>query len=184
MPSLLKVPPCWLWTWRKDECPLSVILGKLFYLFRLVRKGELIERQHFKRSHDSIGEDTRKWVRFYDFNPNSIAVDVSYFDPYMEVEYTGTSGSVFAFCLRVVSFKNDKCTALKDNSLLVEGDDHHLHETKLKSTDEMKHHLREMCPNIPSHVIAKALAFWEKKIKPRLELDQGGLSAVDIEEIV
>ncbi|XP_077978894.1 uncharacterized protein LOC144434318 [Glandiceps talaboti] len=146
-----------------------------FISLKLVRKDDIIERQHLRRTEEHLraGYDpvhkniTGTWMRFYDFQ--LMPVDYSHFDVAMHEVYTIPGTSPFLLSLRLVTFTNDKCTAVRDGSLLEEGEDNCLREAKFNSTEEMSKCISKICPQLPVGKIEKALKYWENEIKPSLK---------------
>ncbi len=63
----------------------------------------------------------------------------------------------FNSSLRIFSFVQDKCIAIKDRVLLVEGDDHKLHPRDLASDKEVIEIVSKHFPKIPTHLLEAAL---------------------------
>ena len=154
----------------EDESP---VYSQSFSTYKFVRKGDTIERLHLRNTEKHMIAGNPKydkqadtWIRFYDFKIEPVSL--SFFDGPMNDVYTVPGTSPFLISLRVVTFENNRCIAIRDTSLLTEGDDNVLHEEKLGSLDEIKAAILKLCPQISSDAVDKALKTWEEDVKPTL----------------
>lgn len=154
----------------EDESP---VYSQSFSTYKLVRNGDSIERLHLRNTERGMIAGNPKydkqegaWIRFYDFK--IVPVSLSFFEAPMNDVYTVPGTSPFLISLRVTTFENNRCIAIRDTSLLTEGDDRRLHEEKMSSLDEMKAAILKLCPQISIDDVDKALKRWEEDIKPTL----------------
>ncbi|XP_002735022.1 uncharacterized protein LOC100375173 [Saccoglossus kowalevskii] len=147
-----------------------------FMQFKLVRNHGIIERQHFRHSetHLRLGNDpvhknlSGQWVRFYDFKVTP--VEYCHFDSPMHQVYTVPGASPFLLSLRLVVFNDERCSVVRDNLHLQEGDDNKLHVVeRLESKETMIACISKICPQLPELDIKCAVEMWETEIKPTLE---------------
>ena len=103
-------------------------------------------RLYFKKSSSPLlpPSEEAEWKPFYAVDEDFPQKELSYFDEPMEAVYTDHNSVMTPFCtsLRIVGFvraegAGRKCVALKDYTLLLENESHHLDPVTLKSAEEL-----------------------------------------------
>ncbi|XP_006811359.1 uncharacterized protein LOC102809316 [Saccoglossus kowalevskii] len=152
-----------------DESPIYEFS---FMKFKLVRNQGVIERQHLRQSKNLLRLDSysvydqfeTRWVKFYEFSVTP--VEYCQFDSTMNLIYTVPDASPFLISIVLVSFKNGKCTVVRDNLHLEEGDDNKLHEVeRLESNESIISCISKICPQLSELDIKNAVEIWASEYK-------------------
>ncbi len=130
----------------------SKVFAESFGRYRLVKT----RNGSFSREHVTADLKTSKEHEGYYFK-NEMC-DVDRIGNYIDQNVYRSTNTIFYSSLRLTRFVQNKCIAIKDRVLLMEGDDHKLKPTQLGSEKEVIGTVAKYFPEIPADVLEAALS--------------------------